>query len=166
VYAYFARARASTRSTWKARQQHPDHHPWGGAHTLAGTARSLPADTTSRPHGKRIQPQHRLVKVQYVHQPSACSRYRRLGRIRLTTLLPVAPLVAAERQSVIQDKKLCVCDGPAGAWCAACAQTRTGDFYVVKEGLKAANGSIRGVPGLKDGQKIIPRTVAMDPLVP
>jgi membrane fusion protein (multidrug efflux system) len=45
-------------------------------------------------------------------------------------------------------------------------QTRTGDFYVVKDGLKPGERVVyEGASGLKDGQRITPRAVALDSLL-
>jgi membrane fusion protein (multidrug efflux system) len=88
--------------------------------------------------------------------------------VRLTTTLPAALLLPQKSVFEIQDKNyVYVVDGQDLVHMRNFQpQARTGDFYVVKQGLKPGERVVyEGAAGLRDGQRISPRPVALDSLL-
>jgi membrane fusion protein (multidrug efflux system) len=86
----------------------------------------------------------------------------------LTTTLPAALLLPQKSVFEIQDKNYVFVVDQQGVVRQRnfVPQTRTGNFYVVKEGLKPGEWVVyEGVAGLRDGQRISPRSVTMDSLL-
>ena len=168
VYAYFNVAEGNYLEYVKARQRHPERHPDqvrltladGSAYPLAGrietTESEFNPNTGSLAFRARFPNPDRLLK----HGAS--------GRVRLTTTLPTALLVPQKAVFEIQDKNYVYVVDKANAvhMRSFQPQARSGPFYVVKEGLKPGERVVyEGAPGLKNGQRINPRPVAMDSLL-
>ncbi|MCB2376240.1 efflux RND transporter periplasmic adaptor subunit [Hymenobacter sp. BT635] len=168
VYAYFNVGEGEYLQYTKARQKHPDRHSDsvrltladGSVYPLAGrietTESEFNPNTGSLAFRARFPNPKRMLK----HGAS--------GRIRLTTNLPTALLLPQKSVFEIQDKNYVYVVDRAGAVHMRnfTPQTRTGDFYVVKEGLQAGEQVVyEGVQSLKDGQRISPRPVVLDSLL-
>ncbi|UOQ55035.1 efflux RND transporter periplasmic adaptor subunit [Hymenobacter cellulosivorans] len=168
VYAYFNVGEGEYLRYTKARQLHPDRHSDsvrltladGSAYPLAGrietTESEFNPNTGSLAFRARFPNPKRLLK----HGAS--------GRIRLTTNLPAALLLPQKSVFEIQDKNYVYVVDKAGAVHMRnfTPQTRTGDFYVVKEGLKPGEQVVyEGVQSLRNGQRISPRPVVLDSLL-
>src|SRR6476661_2176713 len=100
--------------------------------------------------------------------PQRMLKHGASGRVRLTTTLPTALLLPQKSVFEIQDKNyVYVVDAQGMVHMRSFVpQTRTGDFYVVKQGLKPGEQVVyEGVAGLRDGQRISPRTVVLDSLL-
>jgi membrane fusion protein (multidrug efflux system) len=168
VYAYFNVGEGEYLQYVKARQQHPDRHSDsvrltladGSAYPLAGrietTESEFNPNTGSLAFRARFANPQRMLK----HGAS--------GRIRLTTTLPSALLLPQKSVFEIQDKNYVYVVDPQGVVHMRnfVPQTRTGDFYVIKQGLKPGERVVyEGAASLRDGQRINPRPVASDSLV-
>jgi membrane fusion protein (multidrug efflux system) len=168
VYAYFNVGEGEYLQYTKARQLNPDHHSDSVRLTLAdGSAYSLPGhiETTEsefNPNTGSLAFRARFANPQRILKHGAS------GRIRLTTTLPAALLLPQKAVFEIQDKNYVYVVDPQGVVHMRnfVPQTRTGDFYVVKQGLKPGERVVyEGVSGLRDGQRISPRPVTMDSLL-
>ncbi|MDO7851440.1 efflux RND transporter periplasmic adaptor subunit [Hymenobacter convexus] len=168
VYAYFNVGEGEYLQYVKARERHPDRHSDsvrltladGSAYPLAGrietTESEFNPNTGSLAFRARFANPQRMLK----HGAS--------GRVRLTTTLPAALLLPQKSVFEIQDKNyVYVVDGQGVVHMRNVQpQARTGDFYVVKEGLKAGERVVyEGAASLKDGQRISPRPVTLDSLL-
>ncbi|MBD2714340.1 efflux RND transporter periplasmic adaptor subunit [Microvirga sp. STR05] len=165
VFAYFNVAEGEYLEYVKARQRHPERHTDsvsltladGSLYPLAGhietTESEFNASTGSLAFRARFDNPKQLLK----HGAS--------GRIRLTNKLPEALLVPQKAVFEIQDKNyVYVVDSANQVHMRNFKpQTRTGLFYVVKDGLKPGEKIVyEGTTGLKNGQKIRPRLVQPD----
>jgi len=168
VYAYFNVGESEYLQYVKARQKHPDRHSDsvrltladGSAYPLAGrietTESEFNPNTGSLAFRARFANPQRMLK----HGAS--------GRVQLTTTLPTALLLPQKSVFEIQDKNYVYVVDQAGAVHMRnfMPHTRTGDFYVVKQGLQPGERVVyEGVAGLKDGQRISPKPVALDSLL-
>jgi membrane fusion protein (multidrug efflux system) len=168
VYAYFNVGEGEYLQYTKARQLNPDHHSDSVRLTLAdGSAYSLPGhiETTEsefNPNTGSLAFRARFANPQRILKHGAS------GRIRLTTTLPAALLLPQKAVFEIQDKNYVYVVDPQGVVHMRnfVPQTRTGDFYVVKQGLKPGERVVyEGAPSLKDGQRIRPKVVHLDSLL-
>jgi RND family efflux transporter MFP subunit len=168
VYAYFNVGEGEYLQYVKARERHPDRHSDsvrltladGSAYPLAGrietTESEFNPNTGSLAFRARFANPQRMLK----HGAS--------GRVRLTTTLPAALLLPQKSVFEIQDKNyVYVVDGQGVVHMRNFQpQARTGDFYVVKQGLKPGERVVyEGAASLKDGQRISPRPVTLDSLL-
>lgn len=168
VYAYFNVGEGEYLQYVKARQQQPTHHSDSVQMTLA--------DGSTYPQAGRIETTESefnpntgslAFRARFAN-PQRLLKHGASGRIRLTTTLPAALLLPQKSVFEIQDKNYVYVVDQANAvrMRAFKPQARTGDFYVVKEGLKAGERVVyEGASGLKNGQRIDPRVVALDSLL-
>ena len=165
VYAYFNVAEGNYMAYVKARQLNPELHSDSVRLTLADgslyaeggrietTESEFNPNTGSLAFRARFPNPHRLLK----HGAS--------GTVRLTNSLPKALLLPQKAVFEIQDKNYVYVVDKGGTvhTRSFIPQTRLGDFYVVKAGLKSGERVVyEGAPALHDGQKIQARTVALD----
>ncbi|MDO7849803.1 efflux RND transporter periplasmic adaptor subunit [Hymenobacter sp. M29] len=168
VYAYFNVGEGEYLRYIKARERHPDRHSDsvrltladGSAYPLAGrietTESEFNPNTGSLAFRARFANPQRMLK----HGAS--------GRVRLTTTLPAALLLPQKSVFEIQDKNyVYVVDGQGVVHMRNFhPQARTGDFYVVKDGLQPGERVVyEGAASLKDGQRISPHPVTLDSLL-
>jgi membrane fusion protein (multidrug efflux system) len=100
--------------------------------------------------------------------PQRMLKHGASGRVRLTTTLPAALLLPQKSVFEIQDKNyVYVVDNQGMVHMRNFQpQARTGDFYVVKQGLKPGERVVyEGAASLRDGQRISPRPVTLDSLL-
>lgn len=168
VYAYFNVGESEYLQYVKARQKHPERHSDSVRLTLADGSvypQMGHIETTEsefNPNTGSLAFRARFANPQRVLKHGAS------GRIQLTTTLPTSLLLPQKSVFEIQDKNYVYVVDKAGVVHMRnfAPQTRTGDFYVVKQGLQAGDRVVyEGVAGLKDGQKIIPRPVVLDSLL-
>lgn len=168
VYAYFNVGESEYLQYVKARQRHPTHHSDSVQLTLADgstypqAGRIETTESEFNPNTGSLAFRARFANPQHLLKHGAS------GRIRLTTTLPAALLLPQKAVFEIQDKNYVYVVDKANAvhMRSFKPQARTGDFYVVKEGLQPGERVVyEGAPDLKDGQQIRPRPVAMDSLL-
>ena len=97
--------------------------------------------------------------------PQRLLKHGASGKVRLTSALPNALLLPQKAVFEIQDKNYVYVVDQQGTVHTRnfIPQTRLGDFYVVKEGLKPGERVVyEGAPELHDGQKIQIKTQLMD----
>ncbi len=168
VYAYFNVGESEYLQYVKARQKHPERH--------SDSVRLTLADGSAYPQMGRIETTESefnpntgslAFRARFAN-PKRMLKHGASGRIRLTNTLPSALLLPQKSVFEIQDQNYVYVVDKTGAvhMRSFTPQTRTGNFYVVKEGLKAGDQVVyEGVAGLKDGQKISPRPVHLDSLL-
>ncbi|WP_460615340.1 efflux RND transporter periplasmic adaptor subunit [Hymenobacter seoulensis] len=165
VYAYFNVGESEYLQYVKARQRHPTHHSDSVQLTLA--------DGTVYPSAGRIETTESefnpntgsLAFRARFPNPQRLLKHGASGRIRLTTTLPAALLLPQKAVFEIQDQNYVYVVDSTGAVHQRNfkPRARTGDFYVVKDGLHAGERVVyEGVAGLKDGQRIRPRPVVLN----
>jgi RND family efflux transporter MFP subunit len=165
VYTYFNVGESEYLQYLKAREKHPERH--------SDSVRLTLADGTAYPQMGRIETTESefnpntgslAFRARFAN-PKRVLKHGASGRIRLTNSLPEALLLPQKAVFEIQDKNYVYVVDKVGTVRMRNfhPQTRTGDFYVVKDGLKAGEQVVyEGVAGLKDGQKITPRPVTLD----
>ena len=168
VYAYFNVGEGEYLQYVKARQLHPDRH--------SDSVRLTLADGSAYPQEGRIETTESefnpntgslAFRARFAN-PRRVLKHGASGRVRLTNSLPEALLLPQKAVFEIQDKNYVYVVDKAGTVHLRNfhPQARTGDFYVVQDGLKAGERVVyEGVAGLKDGQRISPRPVALDSLL-
>ncbi len=168
VYAYFNVGEGEYLQYVKARQQHPDNHSDSVHLTLA--------DGSTYPQAGRIETTESefnpntgslAFRARFAN-PRRTLKHGASGRIRLTNTLPAALMLPQRAVFEIQDKNYVYVVDQANTVQMRNfhPQARSGDFYVVKDGLKPGERVIyEGMAGLKSGQKIKPRTVVLDSLL-
>jgi membrane fusion protein (multidrug efflux system) len=168
VYAYFNVGEGEYLQYIKARQQHPDQHSDSVRLTLAdGSAYPLPGHIETTESEFDPSTGSLAFRARFAN-PQRMLKHGASGRIRLTTTLPKALLLPQKSVFEIQDKNYVYVVDPQGVVHMRnfVPQTRTGDFYVVKQGLKAGERVVHeGASSLKDKQRISPRPVALDSLL-
>ena len=168
VFAYFNVGEGEYLQYTKARQQHPDHHSDSVRLTLAdGSAYPLPGHIETTESEFNPNTGSLAFRARFAN-PQRLLKHGASGRIRLTTTLPAALLLPQKSVFEIQDKNYVYVVDQASIvhMRSFTPQTRTGDFYVVKDGLKPGERVVyEGVSGLKDGQRISARAVVMDSLL-
>ena len=168
VFAYFNVGEGEYLQYTKARQQHPDHHSDSVRLTLAdGSAYPLPGHIETTESEFNPNTGSLAFRARFAN-PQRLLKHGASGRIRLTTTLPAALLLPQKAVFEIQDKNYVYVVDQASIvhMRSFTPQTRTGDFYVVKDGLKPGERVVyEGVSGLKDGQRISARAVVMDSLL-
>ena len=168
VFAYFNVGEGEYLQYTKARQQHPDHHSDSVRLTLAdGSAYPLPGHIETTESEFNPNTGSLAFRARFAN-PQRLLKHGASGRIRLTTTLPTALLLPQKSVFEIQDKNYVYVVDQASIvhMRSFTPQTRTGDFYVVKDGLKPGERVVyEGVSGLKDGQRISARAVVMDSLL-
>jgi multidrug efflux system membrane fusion protein len=138
VFAYFDVAEGNYMDYNKARQQHPEQHPDSVRLTLANgeqyplTGHIETAESEFNPNTGSI-----ALKARFAN-PQRLLRHGASGKVRLTSALPSALLLPQKAVFEIQDKNYVYVVDKAGTVHTRnfVPQTRLGDFYVVKEGLK------------------------------
>lgn len=168
VFAYFNVSEAEYLEYVRSQRLHPERHTDSVSLTLADgseypqsghietTESEFNAGTGSLAFRARFNNPQRLLK----HGAS--------GRVRLTNTLPQALLVPQKAVFELQDKHYVYVVDQANTvhQRAFKPQTRSGLFYVVKEGLKPGERIVyEGAPGLRNGQKIQPRPLSLDSLL-
>ncbi|GAB3290451.1 efflux RND transporter periplasmic adaptor subunit [Hymenobacter humi] len=168
VYAYFNVGEGEYLQYVKARQQNPTHHSDSVQMTLA--------DGSVYPQAGRIETTESefnpntgslAFRARFAN-PQRLLKHGASGRIRLTTTLPTALLLPQKAVFEIQDKNYVYVVDQANAVHIRSFKplARTGDFYVVQDGLRPGERVVyEGAPGLKNGQRIAPRPVAVDSLL-
>ena len=168
VYAYFNVGEGEYLQYVKARQQHPTHHSDSVQMTLADgstypqAGRIETAESEFNPNTGSLAFRARFANPQRLLKHGAS------GRIRLTTTLPAALLLPQKAVFEIQDKNYVYVVDKANAVHMRNfkPQARTGDFYVVQDGLRPGERVVyEGAPDLKDGQRIRARAVVVDSLL-
>ncbi len=165
VFAYFDVAEGSYMDYNKARQLHPEQHPDSVHLTLANgeqyplTGHIETAESEFNPNTGSI-----ALKARFAN-PQRLLRHGASGKVRLTSALPAALLLPQKAVFEIQDKNYVYVVDQNGTVHTRnfVPQTRLGDFYVVKEGLKSGERVVyEGAPELHDGQKIQVKAVLVD----
>ena len=165
VFAYFDVAEGNYMDYSKARQEHPERHPDSVRLTLANgepyplAGRIETAESEFNPNTGSIALRARFPN------PERLLKHGASGKVRLTSGLPTALLLPQKAVFEIQDKNYVYVVDKAGTvhTRSFVPQTRLGDFYVVKEGLKPGERVVyEGAPELHDGQKIQAKAVLLD----
>jgi membrane fusion protein (multidrug efflux system) len=167
VLAYFDVAEGSYMNYTKARREHPELHSDsvrltlanGDPYPLAGHIET--AESEFNPNTGSIALRARFAN------PDRLLKHGASGKIRLTSQLPAALLLPQKAVFEIQDQNYVyvVDQGGMVHTRSFTPQTRLGDFYVVKEGLKPGERVVyEGAPELHDKQVITAKTVVMDSL--
>jgi multidrug efflux system membrane fusion protein len=165
VFAYFDVAEGNYMDYTKARQQHPERHPDSVRLTLANgeqyplTGHIETAESEFNPNTGSI-----ALKARFAN-PQRLLKHGASGKVRLTSALPNALLLPQKAVFEIQDKNYVYVVDQQGTVHTRnfIPQTRLGDFYVVKEGLKPGERVVyEGAPELHDGQKIQIKTQLLD----
>lgn len=167
VFAYFDVAEGSYMNYTKARREHPELHSDsvrltlanGDAYPLAGHIET--AESEFNPNTGSIALRARFPN------PDRLLKHGASGKIRLTSQLPAALLLPQKAVFEIQDQNFVyVVDQNSMVHTRSFTpQTRLGDFYVVKEGLKPGERVVyEGAPELRDKQVIKAKAVMMDSL--
>lgn len=167
VLAYFDVAEGSYMNYTKARREHPELHSDsvrltlanGDPYPLAGHIET--AESEFNPNTGSIALRARFSN------PDRLLKHGASGKVRLTSQLPSALLLPQKAVFEIQDQNyVYVVDQHSMVHTRSFTpQTRLGDFYVVKEGLKPGERVVyEGAPELHDKQVITAKTVVMDSL--
>lgn len=167
VFAYFDVAEGSYMNYSKARREHPELHSDsvrltlanGDQYPLAGHIET--AESEFNPNTGSIALRARFPN------PDRLLKHGASGKVRLTSQLPTALLLPQKAVFEIQDQNFVyVVDQNSMVHTRSFTpQTRLGDFYVVKEGLKPGERVVyEGAPELHDKQQIKAKTVVMDSL--
>jgi RND family efflux transporter MFP subunit len=168
VYAYFNVGEGEYLQYLKARQQYPDRHSDSVQLTLADNSMYSQAGHIETTESEFNPNTGSLAFRARFANPQRILKHGASGRIRLTTTLPAALLLPQRAVFEIQDKNYVYVVDQANAVHMRnfVPQTRTGDFYVVKEGLKPGERIVyEGANSLKNGQQIKPRPVSLDSLL-
>ncbi|MEL5993306.1 efflux RND transporter periplasmic adaptor subunit [Hymenobacter segetis] len=165
VFAYFDVAEGSYMNYTKARREHPELHSDSVRLTLANgevyplTGHIETAESEFNPNTGSIALRARFAN------PDRLLKHGASGKVRLTDQLPAALLLPQKAVFEIQDQNFVYVVDQAGMTHTRSfvPQTRLGDFYVVKDGLKPGERVVyEGAPELHDQQKINAKTVLMD----
>jgi multidrug efflux system membrane fusion protein len=165
VFAYFDVAEGSYMNYTKARREHPELHSDSVRLTLANgelyplTGHIETAESEFNPNTGSIALRARFSN------PDRLLKHGASGKVRLTDQLPAALLLPQKAVFEIQDQNFVYVVDQAGVTHTRSfkPQTRLGDFYVVKEGLKPGERVVyEGAPELHDQQKINVKTVLLD----
>ncbi|MDF7813785.1 efflux RND transporter periplasmic adaptor subunit [Hymenobacter sp. YC55] len=168
VYAYFNVGEGEYLQYLKARQQYPDRHSDSVRLTLADNSLYPQAGHIETTESEFNPNTGSLAFRARFANPQGLLKHGASGRIRLTTTLPAALLLPQKAVFEIQDKNYVYVVDQANTVHMRnfVPQTRTGDFYVVKEGLKPGERIVyEGANSLKNGQQIKPRSVSLDSLL-
>ena len=168
VYAYFNVGEGEYLQYLKAKQQYPDRHSDSVRLTLADNSQYPQAGHIETTESEFNPNTGSLAFRARFANPQRTLKHGASGRIRLTTTLPAALLLPQKAVFEIQDKNYVYVVDQANAVHMRnfVPQTRTGDFYVVKEGLKPGERVVyEGANSLKNGQQITPRPVSLDSLL-
>ncbi|GAB3638512.1 efflux RND transporter periplasmic adaptor subunit [Hymenobacter arcticus] len=165
VFAYFDVAEGNYMDYTKARQQHPEQHPDSVRLTLANgeqyplTGHIETAESEFNPNTGSI-----ALKARFAN-PQRLLKHGASGKVRLTSGLPNALLLPQKAVFEIQDKNYVYVVDQQGLVHTRnfVPQTRLGDFYVVKDGLKPGERVVyEGAPDLHDGQRIQAKAQLLD----
>jgi multidrug efflux system membrane fusion protein len=165
VFAYFDVAEGNYMDYNKAKQLHPEQHPDSVHLTLANgemypiTGHIETAESEFNPNTGSI-----ALKARFAN-PQRLLKHGASGKVRLTSELPNALLLPQKAVFEIQDKNYVYVVDQQGTVHTRnfVPQTRLGDFYVVKEGLKPGERVVyEGAPDLRDGQKIQAKAQLLD----
>ena len=168
VYAYFNVGEGEYLQYLKAKQQYPDRHSDSVRLTLADNSLYPQAGHIETTESEFNPNTGSLAFRARFANPQGLLKHGASGRIRLTTTLPAALLLPQKAVFEIQDKNYVYVVDQANAVHMRnfVPQTRTGDFYVVKDGLKPGERIVyEGANSLKNGQQINPRPVSLDSLL-
>ncbi|MGI4739253.1 MAG: efflux RND transporter periplasmic adaptor subunit [Janthinobacterium lividum] len=167
VFAYFDVAEGSYMNYSKARREHPELHSDSVRLTLANgdpyplVGHIETAESEFNPNTGSIALRARFPN------PDRLLKHGASGKVRLTSELPAALLLPQKAVFEIQDQNFVYVVDQAGTvhTRSFTPQTRLGDFYVVKEGLKPGERVVyEGAPELHDKQQIKARAVVLDSL--
>ena len=165
VFAYFDVAEGSYMDYNKAKKLHPELHPDSVHLTLANgdvyplTGNIETAESEFNPNTGSI-----ALKARFAN-PQRLLKHGASGKVRITSELPTALLLPQKAVFEIQDKNYVYVVGQNGTLHTRnfLPQTRLGNFYVVREGLKAGERVVyEGAPDLHDGQLIRAKAVLLD----
>jgi multidrug efflux system membrane fusion protein len=167
IFAYFDVAEGSYMNYSKARREHPELHSDsvrltlanGDPYPLAGHIET--AESEFNPNTGSIALRARFPN------PDRLLKHGASGKIRLTSQLPSALLLPQKAVFEIQDQNYVYVVDQNGTvhTRSFTPQTRLGDFYVVKEGLKPGERVVyEGAPELHDKQQIKAKAVVIDSL--
>ncbi|MBH8570373.1 efflux RND transporter periplasmic adaptor subunit [Microvirga sp. STS02] len=165
VFAYFDVAEGSYMNYTKARREHPELHSDSVRLTLANgelyplTGHIETAESEFNPNTGSIALRARFAN------PDRLLKHGASGKVRLTDQLPAALLLPQKAVFEIQDQNFVYVVDQAGVTHTRSfkPQTRLGDFYVVKEGLKPGERVVyEGAPELHDQQRIKVKPVLLD----
>lgn len=167
IFAYFDVAEGSYMNYTKARREHPELHSDsvrltlanGDQYPLAGHIET--AESEFNPNTGSIALRARFPN------PDRLLKHGASGKIRLTSQLPTALLLPQKAVFEIQDQNYVYVVDPSGTvhTRSFTPQTRLGDFYVVKDGLKPGERVVyEGAPELHEKQQIKAKAVMMDSL--
>ena len=168
VFAYFNVAEGEYLEYLKARKLHPERHSDSVQLTLANGAVYPQAGLIETTESEFNESTGSLAFRARFPNPQRELKHGASGRIRLSNTLPAALLVPQKSVFEIQDKNYVYVVDQANKvhMRAFKPQTRSGPFYVVKEGLKPGERVVyEGAPGLRNDQAITPRQVVMDSLL-
>lgn len=165
VFAYFDVAEGSYMNYTKARREHPELHSDsvrlslanGEVYPLMGHIET--AESEFNPNTGSIALRARFPN------PDRLLKHGASGKVRLTDQLPAALLLPQKAAFEIQDQNFVYVVDQAGVTHTRSfkPQTRLGDFYVVKEGLKPGERVVyEGAPELHDQQRIKAKPVLLD----
>jgi multidrug efflux system membrane fusion protein len=167
VFAYFDVAEGSYMNYSKARREHPELHSDSVRLTLANgdkypqAGHIETAESEFNPNTGSIALRARFPN------PDRLLKHGASGKVRLTSQLPSALLLPQKAVFEIQDQNyVYVVDQNSTVHTRSFTpQTRLGDFYVVKDGLKPGERVVyEGAPELHDKQQIKAKSVVMDSL--
>ncbi|WP_316934379.1 efflux RND transporter periplasmic adaptor subunit [Hymenobacter sp. AT01-02] len=138
VFAYFNVAEGEYLEYTKARQRHPERHTDSVSLTMADGSRYPQAGIIETTESEFNESTGSLAFRARFANPQRMLKHGATGRIRLTNTLPEALLVPQKAVFEIQDKNyVYVVDSVNQVHMRNFKpQTRSGLFYVVKEGLK------------------------------
>lgn len=165
VFAYFDVAEGSYMDYNKAKKLHPELHPDSVHLTLANgdvyplTGNIETAESEFNPNTGSI-----ALKARFAN-PQRLLKHGASGKVRITSELPTALLLPQKAVFEIQDKNYVYVVDQNGTLHTRnfLPQTRLGNFYVVREGLKAGERVVyEGAPDLHDGQLIRAKAVLLD----
>ncbi|MDB5270057.1 MAG: efflux transporter periplasmic adaptor subunit [Hymenobacter sp.] len=165
VFAYFDVAEGSYMNYTKARREHPELHSDSVRLSLANgetyplTGHIETAESEFNPNTGSIALRARFAN------PDRLLKHGASGKVRLTDQLPAALLLPQKAVFEIQDQNFVYVVDKSGTVHnrSFTPQTRLGDFYVVKDGLKPGERVVyEGAPELHDQQRIKVKTVLMD----
>lgn len=168
VYAYFDIGEAEYIALRRARELHPELHPDSVDLTLADGSR-YPIAGRIETSESEIDPStgSLAIRARFAN-PDHLLKHGSTGKVRLTTTLPKALLVPQRAAFELQDRTYVYVLGPGDTVRTRSfkPQTRTGPFYVVKDGLKPGERVVyEGTQELRDGEKVQPKSVKIDSLL-
>ena len=165
VYAYFDIGESEYLIYRRARQLHPELHSDSVTLTMADGS-PYPLAGRIETSESEIDPSTGSLAIRArFDNPDRLLKHGSTGKVRLSTTLPKALLLPQRAAFELQDKNYVYVVG-AGDTVRSRSfrpQTRTGPFYVVKDGLKPGERVVyEGTQTLRDGEKIHPNPIQVD----